>query len=114
MDILFESIDDFIINWYFDNEKIFEKPFQIGLNKARINLMNFSDEATKKAYYLTEDMFYNYVYTLFKKKEIDVLQKLKNNFADENFLKLYQSRSEFDSKFLNYLNSKIDFLKLNC
>ena len=114
MNTFFESIDDFIINWYFENEKMFEKPFQNSINKARVNLLNSPSEFTEKAYYLTEDMFYNYVYVLFKKKEISILEEIiKNNSCDENFSNLYQSRKEFDIKFLVYLNSKIDFLKLS-
>ena len=114
MNTFFESIDDFVINWYFENEKMFEKPFQNSLCKARVNLLNSPNEFTEKAYHFTEDIFYNYVYVLFKKKEISLLQEfIKNNFYDENFSNLHQLRNEIDTKFLNYLNSKIDFLKLS-
>jgi len=114
MNTFFESIDDYVINWYFANEKEFETPFQTSLRKARVNLLQYPNElGYLKAYNITEDIFYIYVYTLFKKKEIDLLQNyIKYNSYDKTFLNLYQSRKELDSKFLDYLNSKIDFLKL--
>jgi hypothetical protein len=113
MNTFFETIDDYLINWYFSNEKEFEKPFQNSLRKSRIDLLeNTNDSGFLKAYNITEDIFYIYVYTLFKKKEIDLLQNyIKYNSYDKTFLNLYQSRKELDSNFLDYLNSKIDFFK---
>jgi hypothetical protein len=115
METFFEAIDDYLINWYFANEKDFEKPFQKSINRARFQLTNdnSSGDINLKALHITEDIFYTYVYSLFKKKEIELLQDyIKNNSYDNNFLKLYQSRKDFDTSFLDYLNSKIDFLKL--
>jgi hypothetical protein len=113
MNNFFEFVDDYIINWYFMNEKEFEKPFQNSLRKARINLLQYPNEpGYLKAYNITEDIFYTYVYTLFKKKEIDLLQNyIAYNSYDKDFINLYESRQKLDSMFLEYLNSKIDFLK---
>jgi hypothetical protein len=114
MNTFFEAIDDHLINWYFANEKEFEKPFQNSLRKSRVELLqNPNDSGYIKAYNTIEDAFYNYVYTLFKKKELDLLQNyIKSNSYDKEFVSLYKSRQKLDSKFLDYLNSKIDFLKL--
>ena len=113
METFFETIDDYVVNWYFSNEKEFEKPFQNSLNKARFQLTNGNsqEDINVKALHITEDIFYTYVYTLFKKKEIELLQDyVKHNSYDKEFIKYYQSRKELDTSFLDYLNSKIDFL----
>lgn len=114
MNTFFEAVDDNLINWYFLNEKDFEKPFQNSLRKSRLELLqNPNEQGYLKAYNIIEDNFYTYVYTLFKKKELELLQDyIKYNSYDKEFINIYESRQKFDSKFLDYLNSKIDFLKL--
>jgi hypothetical protein len=114
MNTFFEAIDDYLVNWYFANEKDFEKPFQNVLCKSRVNLLqNPNEQGYVKAYNIIEDTFYIYVYTLFKKKELELLQDyIKYNSYDKEFVKMYQMRQKLDLKFLDYLNSKIDFLKL--
>ncbi len=113
MNTFFEVVDDHLINWYFENEKDFEKPFQNSLRKSRLAIIqNPNDYGYVKAYNIIEDTFYIYVYTLFKKKELELLQNyIKYNSYDKEFVNLYESRQKFDSEFLDYLNSKIDFLK---
>lgn len=114
MNTFFEAVDDYLINWYFSNEKDFEKPFQNSLRKSRLAVTeNPNDSGYIKAYNLIEDTFYIYVCTLLKKKELELLQDyIKYNSYDKEFINFYESREKFDSKFLDYLNSKIDFLKL--
>lgn len=115
MEKIFEIFDDCLVNWYFSNEKEFEKPFQKSLSKAqsRLNIEDLDESSKIKALHITEDIFYIYVYTLFKKKEIEILQSyIKYNSYDKDFINLYQLRKELDNKLLDYLNSKIDFLKL--
>jgi hypothetical protein len=112
METFFETIDDHLINWYFSHEKEFEKPFQKILTKTRFDLINNNNLEidNSKALSTTEDILFTYVYTLFKKKEIELLKDyLKYNSYDKNFLNLYQSRRNLDNLFLHYLNSKIDF-----
>jgi hypothetical protein len=114
MNTFFEAVDDYLINWYFANEKDFEKPFQNSLRKSRLAIIeNPNDSGYIKAYNVIEDTFYIYVCTLLKKKELELLQDyIKYNSYDKEFINLYESREKIDSKFLDYLNSKIDFLKL--
>jgi hypothetical protein len=112
MEKFFEIIDDCLVNWYFANEKEFEIPFQKVLNKARFDITNKESEnsGNVKALHTIEDIFFTYVFTLFKKKEIEFLQYyIMYNSYDKELVKAYQARNELDTSFLDYLKSKIDF-----
>jgi len=109
MELLFETLDDFVVNWYFENEKEFEKPFQKLLSKKRFALLHDKENSSQEDYEYTEDVLYMYIYTLFKKKELDILTHYTENFKDSLFTKIYKLRKELDDSFLLYINSKIDF-----
>jgi len=109
MELFFETIDDFLINWYFEHEKEFETPFQNLLSKKRFDLLHNKEHSSEEDYEYTKNVLCMYSYTLFKKKELDILKDYVHNFQDPDFVMIYKSRKELDDKFLLNINSKIDF-----
>ena len=80
MNTFFEAVDDYLINWYFANEKDFEKPFQNSLRKSRLAIIeNPNDSGYIKAYNVIEDTFYIF--------DIDK-EELQNEFLNRRVVEL--------------------------
>lgn len=107
---IFEGLDDELINWYFFNSSIIEKPFEDkikDLRKKSVNSKGFIIESPKLQKEIQEihDEMYKYIYKILSLKQNMFLEEILKSYPKEmtiyniNFIKLFKQRNDQDKLF---------------